>query len=591
MKKMLLAALSLTAVAGSSSEVASLTAEYRNGQVFLQWQEKDLPKDARLSVWRSEKPIDGKNIEQAQCVADLLTPGSARDWWLDVDSFIVPQGNTRKSEEIFAGQVAQKKSGKAIPGFVIRDGGKPLDPKSGLHVHTPEKSGKFYFAVSWQKNGKPGTVTALDKPVEVKTAPISPVTISGKVLEKDSAKGKPLFVHLHGRGGGSGVDSKGNARGTHLLFIPRTLGWREGLAVKFTVKVTPRAVNLTLNDRTWLGRIMEGKEIADNRDKVMAISSFWLGYNTNIGKSNLGPDFKVDNYTEKLVIFIIKWAQSHLGTDVNRTYAVGGSMGGTGAVQLATHYPEVFAAVKASVPVYSYTWEKCGNIAPSAWRLVCSCGPFTKENPARMPDGQDLLEYASGARNIARTEIDMPPIFATNGRRDGSIPWVNNPPFFKAANDARQAITVFWNDGDHGMSKYLPADMKMEQKDLLKYRLNASFVAFSNSSDNKNYGKGDPADGDLTGWINRGLKWSRVSDSAKRYAVTVSAAHPEITYPVTTDITLRRRQNFRPAPGARLKVTIGKEERTIVMPANGVLTIPAIKLPDATPVRVTVEQL
>lgn len=588
----LLAAGTISAVL-SAGELADLRAEYRDNQLFLQWKENDLPREARLTVWRSSAPITRENLPSAEPVADLLNPGSARDWWQDVDSFYVRKGNDKKSEEIFAGDVADAGKGKKIiPGFVIKENGRPLDPRSGLHVHTPEKPGTFHYAVSWKKglHGAPEQLLPLASPVTV-TAPgkAAPIRISGRKLAAGCAKGLPLIVQLHGRGGGAGVDSKGRARGTHLIFLDRSLGWREGLPVKFNLSVRRDCVQMELFDRVWIGRVMQGKEVADARDKVPAISTFWLGYNVNIGESNLGPEFRVDNYSERIILHLIRWAQEYLGTDPARTYAVGGSMGGSGAVQLATHFPDVFAAVRADVPVYSYTWERCNKVAPSAIRLVCSCGPFSAKNPARMPDGRDLLDYGNGAKNIARPEIDMPPIFATNGRNDWSIPWVNNPPFYRAANEARQAFQVFWNDGDHGMTSACPKDMRPNNRDLFRYRLDRGFVAFSNSSDNRDYGDGDPKKGDAVGWINRGLSFDEVKETPNRCEVTLRAAHPEIRYPVRADVTLRRRQQFHPAPGSTIQVTVNGKTTSMQVP-SGPLTIPGIVFADSKPVTLLLEQ-
>ena len=61
--------------------ISGLTAQYRNGQVFLQWQESDLSPEARLTVWGSSKPITEQNFKQAEKLADQLNANSANDWW------------------------------------------------------------------------------------------------------------------------------------------------------------------------------------------------------------------------------------------------------------------------------------------------------------------------------------------------------------------------------------------------------------------------------------------------------------------------------------------------------------------------------
>ena len=578
-----------------SAEVSDLKGVCRNGQVFLQWNEKDLPANARLSVWSSDKPLNAANLKNARKEASMLNPQSARDWWLDISSFVIPRSQKAKSEEIFAGDVASEKDKrKAAAGFVIEEGGKPIDPAGGLHVHTPApgEKGKRYFAVTVHKGTSEAVicsaVTAI--PVDVTAGKVQPIRISGKKLTANCAKGLPLFLSLHGRGGGAGVDARGNARGTHLLFAPRSIAWREGIPFKFQLDVLKDRVVLTLFDRIWMGRIMSRAECADLRDMVPAIATFWMGYNPDIAVSLKGPKFRFDNYTERYILFVIDWVHDFLGTDVNRTYIQGGSMGGTGGVQLATHFPERFAAVQAAVPIYAFTWKQMGKTRGSAWRMTCSAGKFTEKNPALMPDGRNLVDYADGARNIANSAVDMPPIFATNGRQDKSIPWINNPPFFAAANKAKQFVSVFWNNGNHGMSSAAPKDMQIGPQELLKFRLNESFPVFSNFTDNRNCGNGDPTDGDITGWINRGINWKLIQDTPKRYEIDLIASHPDIKYPVTASVTLRRRQNFRFAPGTEVAFECGAVKGKVKISKEGLLTIPDVRFDSKAPVRLTISK-
>lgn len=600
MKKILpgvAAMLMLQAFAG----VSNLTGEFRNGQLFLQWQESDLPADARLSVWSSDKPITAENIGKADKTASLLNPRSARDWWLDPASFVIKRSKKAKSEEIFAGKVADVGAKKlAEKGFIITDHGKPISPDGGLHVHTPKagQSGSRYYAVTVHKGTSAEILdmTSTVKPVKVGKGEVNAIAIvpKGKIPSPAAAKGKPILIYLHGRGGGSGVDSRGNAVGTHIMYADSTLAWREGIPYKFTVvpvkdgKGGIKYLRIVLNDRTWTGRKLTRAESPDSRDYVPAIASFWLGYNTNLGVSNLGPEFQWDNYSERVIIQIVNWVHKHFGTDSKRTYLYGGSMGGSGTVQMALHYPDVFAAAYAKVPVYSYTWAKMPKfpkLQPSIYRMQCSIGRFKPEDKVISPDGKDLLVYGNGAIQIARPQVDIPPIFATNGRRDMSIPWVNNPPFFRAANQARQAFAVHWNNGGHGMDREVPAITTTDN--LLRYRLDQAFPAFSNSSDNRNYGNGDPDDGDLEGWQNRGMNWTgEIVDTPERFEMSLVAAHKDIKYPVISDVTFRRRQKFVFAPGTVVKVDVNGIQRDVTIDKDGLLTVTGVKFTDASPVKI-----
>ena len=577
--------------------LSNLTAQYRNGQVFLQWKESGLSQEARLTVWGSSKPITEKNLSQAEKLADRLNANSARDWWRDVSSFVIPRSREQKSEEIFAGETAERKNlSPEIQGFVIEDCGKPIPANGGLHVHTPmtkAETGKRYYVVSCQDQGKPVGFVALKTPVEVNIAQIQAIQIAGKKIVRGSGKGRPLVVRLHGRGGGVGVDSKGRAVGTHLFFTDRTLGWREGLPFKFTVELKnkPDRGLVSFKDRPWIGRKLSPAEYSDSRDSVKAIASFWMGYNPEISESLRGPKYICDNYTERLLVYLTRWVKEYFQTDPAAVYITGGSMGGTGAVQLATHFPKEFAAVSANVPIYSFTWKKSqvGGFT-SAWRMQCSVGKFTKNNPAKMPDGKELLDYLDGAKNIAHPEMDFPPIFACNGRKDKSMPWANNPPFFAAADQARQFLSVYWNDGSHSMSRALPDDMKkeMELSSLFRFRLNSSYPVFSNCSDNRNYGNGDIKDGNLIGWMNRGIKWETLADEPERYCIRLSISHPEIKYPVTADVTIRRRQKFQPKPSETVQVKINGNVSEVKIGGNGLLTVPKVRFASAKGVEIEI---
>ncbi len=573
--------------------VSNLTAECRNGQVFLQWQETDLPSTARLAVYGSDDKITEDNVWQAEELASLLNTGSARDWWRDVNMFLVNRSQKARSEENFAGNVADlDKQKKDFPGFVIEDNGKPIPPDGGLHVHTPTtaQTGKRHYAVVCKNADKVIGFAATATPIDVVAAPARPIRLAGKGWEKDSCKGLPLVVTLHGRGGGVGVDGQGNPVGTHLLFGDRTVAWREGIPFKFSLyRIRDEYIEMRLNDRVWIGRIMDNDERTDSRDQVPAISTFWFGYNPNIATSIKGPKFVCDNYTERLILWLVQWAQDFLGTDPNRTYLCGGSMGGTGSVQLATHFPDKFAAVSAQVPIYSYTFKKAKvNKYTSVARIICTTGRFTEKDTPTLPDGTPLLDCLNGAKNIARPAIDFPPIIATNGRLDASMPWENNPPFFKAAQEARQALIVCWNNGDHAScGKLLPPDMKATiNSKLLRYKLNECFPAFTNSSTDKNYGNGSPDDGDIEGWLSRGFTWETAIEKPDSLEMTIKVDFPDIAYPVTTDITFRRRQQFKPAVGETFAVQIGKEHRSATLDANGLLTIKGVVFPDASPLKI-----
>jgi poly(3-hydroxybutyrate) depolymerase len=58
----------------------------------------------------------------------------------------------------------------------------------------------------------------------------------------------------------------------------------------------------------------------------------------------------VVNYTERYLLALVDWVKANYAVNTNRVYLQGGSMGGTGSVSFGLRHPEVFAAIRATVP-------------------------------------------------------------------------------------------------------------------------------------------------------------------------------------------------------------------------------------------------
>lgn len=563
MKRHLLSLIGIaTMTTLTAAPLANLRGTYRHGQVFLQWEENGLAPDTRLAVYSAPAPIT--DPAKATCLAQHILAGSARDWWLDPASF---------AKDAPAGEPQ---------GWRLATGAERINPKGGLFVHTvvPATAGPRYYAVV--VDGQTELLVTAE-PIVGQVDQVLPIwqDATGDLPAAASSKGDSLWLTLHGRGGGITAGERAAAVNC-LWFGDATQGWREGLALKFQLRITPERVTITPQDRTWVSRPV--LESHDGRDHCPAINTWWLGYHSEIWQSTTTPTAVVPNYTERYLLALVHWAQNYLGTNPARTYITGGSMGGSGTVAMATHFPKVFAAAYAQVPVYSLTRPGRG----SATRLECMVGSL-QDREVLTSDGIPLLDYMNGTNNVLAAKGDLPPIFATNGRQDGSIPWENNPPFYAAMNQTRQAFAVYWNNGNHGMSSEAPQDAKDWPGKLERYRLDQAYPAFSNCSDNRDFGTGDPKQGDLIGWINRGLSWTDLTDTPEAFSLTVTAAYPEIVYPVTVDVTPRRLQSFQVKPGETLQVTVGDRKLTVTADAKGLVTIPAVAIAGAqgTAIRIT----
>jgi hypothetical protein len=553
-------------LAAQQVPVSRLQAAARQGQVFLTWEEAETARGTTFNVYRAARPI--ADLDQAERVAHHIEPHSARDWWEDPASF-------------------KKGAPAANPvGFRIESGRPRLNPAGGLFVHTPRgpRAGSWYFAVTTSNaRGKedrrlvPG-VNVLLKPVAAGPGPLQPIWQSDAPRPVLGAgRGKPLWLNLHAKGGVvAGME--------YLVFGDATMGWREGLPLKFSARIEGPELVVRPTDRVWINRPHD--EAADGG--TPAIWTFWYGYNSRIYERALMTQGVPTNYTERRNLWILQWVRSYYQPDPRRGCCSGSSMGGCGTVSFGLRHPEWFAALHAHVPIVSYTYLG----RASAHRLEPSCWNGTIGPDVMTDEELPLLERMNGIRLVRQAEGDLPPLYLVHGRRDLSIPWANNPPSYRAMNDAGQALFVYWDNGDHATcGRDAPDDVRAWRERFRQYRLNESYPAFSNTSTNRQAGDGRPDNGDIVGWINRGMDWHAIVDTPQRYAVTIVAQYPGIQYPVLTDVTLRRVQRFKTAPHEKLTVRIGQTPpRTVEADAHGRVRIARVAVPSSAGVEVMIER-
>lgn len=530
--------------------VTNLQAQYRCGQVFLTWNEPPVWQGS-FTVRSSAHSITTTNIGQSKIIAEHINPGSAYDWWLNPETF----GNPLPKDP-----TTGQKPPILHKGFLIRPDGTRLNPDSGLFVHTvmQEDVGLRYYAVTpVDTNGNENLEVvagsnSLVQPVAQKCEPVEPIWQETNALpDSASARNLPLHLTLHAKTGRGGMQ--------YLAFGDTSLGWRESLPFKFGVQVTRDAVIVTPTDRTWIGRMFpEGR---DGCQKLTpAIHSFWYGYNSRIYDPERMNDGVPTNYTERRLLWIIAWVKRTFQTDPNRTYIFGSSLGGCGSISFALRHPEIFAGIRAHVPIVAYDKGPGGD---SEFRIIAECGPLDRV----CSEGIPLKQRLDSTRFVRETKGDLPYLIITNGRQDGSIPWWKCPDFYRALRDSRHGFIAAWDNESHGTCmKDAPADIR-KWNNLSSFNhitLNRSYLVFSNSSADQNPGNGSKTDGDLVGYMNRGLAWDEPLDDANRYEVIIKWSLASAALPVTVNITPRRLQAFQIKPGQKiiamnLQVDNGKE--------------------------------
>ncbi|MDD5598825.1 MAG: alpha/beta hydrolase-fold protein [Victivallaceae bacterium] len=554
--------------------IKNLKADFRNGQVFITWTEAPVPDGTTFNVYAGREPLTGANLKGALKLAHHIEACSARNWWRDLSSF---KSNAKPSPPV---------------GFIIKSGEAPLNPSGGLFVHTPdaENVGLPYYAVtSSEPGGKenpeiiPGA-NSLVSGVRQSVMPIEAIW-QGRLQKPPVMPGsQALMLALHSYTGGSFT---GDA--VYLLFGPAEHGWREGLPFVFKVSRKPGLVIIMPSNNFFTGRKkVPGKQL-------LSMVNFWYGYNDFIYDPSQMENGKIFNYSEKILSWLKEWAIRKYSIDPRKVYLRGSSMGGSGAISNALHHPSEYAAVYARVPVVSYTklnYVGRGLEGNSAGHLEPFCGKNTEK--LRCRDGMPLLEKMNGEKLVRKSSGTLPFISMVNGRQDTSMPWENNPGFYRALEEARQGYTAYWDNGTHATAGVnMPEDIKRRTTDewLLQFSLDQSFPAFSNCSTNKNPGNGKKNDGDTIGWMNRGMTWENIKDEPSRYAVTVKASYPGIEYPVTVDVTPRRLQKFKPAVGEVLQVLLSDgSSRKVTVDESGLFTIKRLVIPAAAGIELIISK-
>jgi hypothetical protein len=504
----------------------------------VQWKEITENQE-NLRVYISRTPITAQNFSQAQLLTDQIEPHSANDWYDD------PDGCARATGPVH--------------GWIIRPGGTPLGRLSGLFVHTVDTNdpSQAYLAVLGQHDTEDqlvAGVNSLEKPVAIQ--PGSMQAIWQLQNEPASAKGKPLVIFLHSH--------QGRPKGalTYLFFGDKAMGWREGLPFKFKVTVREDAVLLEPYDRVWINRRMSEAEAKANNGTYDTlyknIESWWYGTNDKINDPDSIAAGTPTNYTERWLLWAMNWVQQHYGTDPERVYAFGASMG-TGVLRLVLRNPNRFASVDLLVPILDPFGE--GNIGARMHSRVGSATSICS-------DGMPLKDRLNTLKAIKMAKADLPPIVIRVGREDKSVFWREKPRFVRTVQDHKQAIFVGWDNGTHATAMRKPSPSFPNWFDfgwhIKHFALNKSYPVFTHFSGDDDLGNGDPQTGDTTGFINRGLDWIVLADNDTAYRIQIKARSPQVSYPVFVDVTPRHLQQFEPRDNSRLDAyNIDKEGRII----------------------------
>lgn len=271
----------------------------------------------------------------------------------------------------------------------------------------------------------------------------------------------------------------------------------------------------------------------------------------NLIKKNSGGD---PTPVERRVMDTVKWVIKKYDIDPNRVYLCGNSMGGSGTLGIGIRNGDAFAAIKANVPA---------GIEHVSNRMYFP--------PQAVPGNVELPE---------------PPVTVDySAPNDG---WsFGHERFVKAMNDRKYALYLYW--GPFGHANNHAAIMKVNDLinsfDWLNVKKNEAYPVFANASCNSKLPWPDNLNEKAPGQVNAFFRWKNISDTKDKLEISLFLATSaelkttfEIPKEATADVSLRRIQNVQVKSGETLKWTFGSARGEGKADAEGLITIPGLKI-------------
>jgi hypothetical protein len=169
-------------------------------------------------------------------------------------------------------------------------------------------------------------------------------------------------------------------------------------------------------------------------------------------------------------------------------------------------------------------------------------------------DGTPVWDYFNDVwylRKYPQKEIGL--IAFSNGKNDGGIGWPQAVEFYRALQATRRPHIFVWGQSGHGQRAVLPVSLS-DRYMPMDLRTDQSQPAFTGCSLDDDPGDGDPNRGDPAGQSNLYLFWEtdEIVDRSDAWEMTVGLVDKAPQESCTVNITPRRVQQFKLAPGTRL---------------------------------------
>lgn len=284
----------------------------------------------------------------------------------------------------------------------------------------------------------------------------------------------------------------------------------------------------------------------ENRD-------WWWGGNSAL--EVLGEDRKgtAKQPVENRAIATIEWVMDNYPIDRNRVYAVGNSMGGSGALGIAMCRGDIFAAVKANVPAgVRHMADRC-------------CLDTEAPEGFKIPDPPVLVDYSAQDDEWS----------------------TGHQVLYRGMREKKYALMGYWGKFGHANNhEYIrTVNDLVHSFDIFSVRLDEAYPVFTGASsdDILPWNEDGTIAHENAGQVNSFFRWDKVEETETTASValrllTNAEWESRVTFPATStaDVTLRRLQKCRFAPGAVVEWEFDGKNGTVTADENGLVTVPAV---------------
>jgi len=524
-------------------QVSGVRAVFRSGQVFITFKEIDPPdggKDAvtigelskkmaadyyrpvptgpqRYRVYQHDEAITAATIGQAELLGEVL-PGSA----YNARFAYRPEG--RRKGMVAASISPKPKAADAQGVRVAIEDGKPLDPGTGVYVHTVLKAGKAWYAVLASANGVTNAAAISNAntagPVSQRPGDPTPVMYKESIFPVQGAK---------------------YARRWYSLWTVQPLSpvpARYDVIVEYCPEVLAKGAPLTIHRHGWNSwprparpEKTTGMRMTHTADQPV---DFRLGLNDAMGTIKGFDQGTWKPFHSNRQRALVRWMLRTWPIDPNRIHAALGAWG-----MMEIKHGSLYAFIHGWGQPELTKGFQCWNRARGIWgEPEMYQGRPDAENPYVACNFTDWV-LADPAR-----ELPFVFIHAGGGAHYTEMGWPPQPRFAWALMQAKQPF-VF-------STARSPVAQAVGR---LAGRRDRSVPALAHCTLDDNIGEGDIRSG--KGWsnsqVNGYVMWDpeTVTDEAARWEMTLwvdaSSFHPDCT----VDLTPRRCRKFTARAGQR----------------------------------------